>query len=44
MRLLTLHNLAYLGALMEALRRAIDAGRLAEAAAATRAGVAPWGA
>jgi queuine tRNA-ribosyltransferase len=42
MRLLTVHNLAYLAALMEALRRAIDAGRLAEAAAATRAGAAPW--
>jgi queuine tRNA-ribosyltransferase len=41
-RLLTIHNLAYLGALMEALRGAIDAGRLAEAAAETRAGAAPW--
>jgi queuine tRNA-ribosyltransferase len=42
MRLLTLHNLAYLGRLMAALRTAIDAGRLAEAAAATRDGAAPW--
>jgi queuine tRNA-ribosyltransferase len=42
MRLLTIHNLAYLARLMDALRDAIDAGRLAEAAAATRAGAAPW--
>jgi queuine tRNA-ribosyltransferase len=42
MRLLTIHNLAYLARLMEALRDAIDAGRLASAAAATRAGAAPW--
>jgi queuine tRNA-ribosyltransferase len=41
-RLLTIHNLAYLQALMAALRTAIDAGRLAEAAAAVRAGAAPW--
>ena len=39
---LTLHNLAYLQLLMAALRDAIDAGRLAEAAAAVRAGAAPW--
>jgi queuine tRNA-ribosyltransferase len=42
MRLLTVHNLAFLGALMEGLRAAIDAGRLADAAAAVRAGAAPW--
>ena len=41
-RLLTIHNLAYLQRLMAALRDAIDGGRLAEAAAATRAGAAPW--
>jgi queuine tRNA-ribosyltransferase len=42
MRLLTIHNLAYLRRLMAELRAAIDAGRLAEAAAAVRAGAAPW--
>jgi queuine tRNA-ribosyltransferase len=42
MRLLTLHNLAYLQRLMAALRDAVDAGRLAEVAAAVRAGAAPW--
>jgi queuine tRNA-ribosyltransferase len=41
-RLLTIHNLAYLQSLMAALRDAIAAGRLAEAAAAVRAGAAPW--
>ncbi len=41
-RLLTIHNLAYLQALMAGLRDAIDEGRLAEAAAAVRAGAAPW--
>jgi queuine tRNA-ribosyltransferase len=41
-RLLTLHNLAYLQRLMAALRAAVDAGRLAEATAAARAGAAPW--
>jgi queuine tRNA-ribosyltransferase len=41
-RLLTIHNLAYLQLLMAALRDAIDAGRLAEAAAAVRAGAPPW--
>jgi queuine tRNA-ribosyltransferase len=41
-RLLTIHNLAYLQMLMAGLRDAIDAGRLAEAAAATHAGAAPW--
>jgi len=38
MRLLTLHNLAYLQRLMAGLREAIAAGRLAEHAAALRAG------
>jgi queuine tRNA-ribosyltransferase len=42
MRLLTIHNLAYLARLMDGLRDAVDAGRLAEAAAATRGGAAPW--
>ena len=42
MRLLTIHNLAYLQRLMAELRDAIDAGRLAEAAAAVRDGAAPW--
>jgi queuine tRNA-ribosyltransferase len=42
LRLLTIHNLAFLARLMEELREAIDAGRLAEAAAALRAGAAPW--
>src|SRR3954470_1298868 len=42
MRLLTIHNLAFLGALMDGLRDAIDAGRLGAAAAAVRAGAAPW--
>jgi queuine tRNA-ribosyltransferase len=41
-RLLTIHNLAYLQSLMAALRDAIDAGRLDEAAAAVHAGAAPW--
>jgi queuine tRNA-ribosyltransferase len=41
-RLLTLHNLAYLQTLMAGLREAIDGGRLAAAAAAMRAGAAPW--
>jgi queuine tRNA-ribosyltransferase len=41
-RIVTLHNLAYLRMLMAALRDAIDAGRLAEAVAAARAGAAPW--
>jgi queuine tRNA-ribosyltransferase len=40
-RLLTLHNLAYLARLMADLRAAIDEGRLAERAAALRAGDAP---
>jgi queuine tRNA-ribosyltransferase len=42
MRIVTVHNLAYLQMLMAALRDAIDAGRLAETAAAVRAGAAPW--
>ena len=42
LRLLTIHNLAFMARLMEGLRAAIDAGRLAEAAAAVRGGVAPW--
>jgi queuine tRNA-ribosyltransferase len=42
MRLLTVHNLAFVHALMAALRAAIDAGRLAGAAAAVRAGAVPW--
>ena len=37
MRLLTIHNLAYLQRLMAELRDAIDEGRLAQAAAAVRA-------
>jgi queuine tRNA-ribosyltransferase len=41
-RLLTIHNLAFLQRLMAELRDAIDAGRLAETAAAVRAGAAPW--
>jgi queuine tRNA-ribosyltransferase len=38
MRLLTIHNLHYLGRLMQTLRRAIDDGRLAAVAADLRAG------
>jgi queuine tRNA-ribosyltransferase len=41
MRLLTLHNLAYVARLMARLRAAIGAGTLAEEAAALRAGAAP---
>ena len=41
-RIVTRHNLAYLRLLMAALRDAIDAGRLAEAVAASHAGAAPW--
>ncbi len=41
MRLLTLHNLAFLARLMADLRGAILAGRLPEVAAALRAGAAP---
>src|SRR5262245_47866721 len=42
MRLLTIHNLAYLQRLMAELRDAIDEGRLAAAAKAVRDGAAPW--
>ena len=42
MRLLTVHNLAYLQRLMAELRDAIDAGRFAAAADAVMAGAAPW--
>src|SRR3954466_357836 len=42
MRLLTIHNLAYLQRLMAELRDAIDEGRLAVAAKAVRDGAAPW--
>jgi queuine tRNA-ribosyltransferase len=41
-RLLTIHNLAFLQRLMAELRDAIDAGRLADAAAGVRGGAAPW--
>jgi queuine tRNA-ribosyltransferase len=41
MRLLALHNLAYVARLMARLRAAIGAGTLAEEAAALRAGAAP---
>jgi queuine tRNA-ribosyltransferase len=41
-RIVTLHNLAYVQLLMAALRDAIDAGRLADAAAAAHAGAPPW--
>jgi queuine tRNA-ribosyltransferase len=40
MRLLTIHNLAYLARLMETLRRSVDEGRLAEVAADLRGGAA----
>jgi queuine tRNA-ribosyltransferase len=43
MRLITLHNLSFIARLMEDLRRAIDAGRLDDVAAALRAGAAPGG-
>jgi queuine tRNA-ribosyltransferase len=42
MRLLTIHNLAYLQRLMAELRDAIDEGRLTAAANAVRGGAAPW--
>jgi queuine tRNA-ribosyltransferase len=41
-RLLTIHNLAYLQRLMAGLRAAVGAGTLPQAAAAVRAGAAPW--
>jgi len=40
-RLLTLHNLAFVGRLMNDLRTAIDAGTLSQVAAGLRAGTAP---
>ena len=43
LRLVTLHNLWFIARLMEDLRAAVDAGRLAEAAAALRGGAAPAG-
>lgn len=42
MRLLTIHNLAYVRHVMTALREGLKAGRLSEVAAALRAGEAPW--
>ncbi|HSC03766.1 MAG TPA: tRNA guanosine(34) transglycosylase Tgt [Solirubrobacteraceae bacterium] len=41
LRLVTLHNLWFIARLMEDLRAGIDAGRLAEVAAALRGGAAP---
>jgi queuine tRNA-ribosyltransferase len=41
MRLVTLHNLSFIAALMSELRAAIDAGSLTEVAAALRAGATP---
>ena len=43
LRLVTLHNLWFIARLMEDLRAAVDAGRLAEVAAALRGGAAPAG-
>ena len=40
-RLVTLHNLSFIGRLMADLRAAVDAGRLSEVASALRAGAAP---
>jgi len=40
-RLLTIHNLSFVARLMGDLRAGIEAGRLAEVAAALRAGAAP---
>ena len=42
LRLLTLHNLTFVGAVMTTLREAILEGRLSEAAAALRGGAPPW--
>ena len=42
LRLLTLHNLAYVQRLMAACATRSTPGTLAEAAAAVRAGAAPW--
>jgi queuine tRNA-ribosyltransferase len=41
MRLLTVHNLAFVARVMARLRAAIEAGTLAEEAAALRGGAAP---
>jgi queuine tRNA-ribosyltransferase len=41
LRLLTLHNLNFMARLMDDLRAAIKAGRLADVAAALRSGVPP---
>jgi queuine tRNA-ribosyltransferase len=41
LRLVTLHNLSFIGRLMEDLREAIDRDRLSEVASALRAGVPP---
>src|SRR5450755_3635775 len=41
LRLITLHNLAFIARLMEDLRTAIDRGRLADVSAALMAGAAP---
>jgi queuine tRNA-ribosyltransferase len=41
-RLLTLHNLAYMQALVAAARRSIEAGGFAVYRAALLAGAAPW--
>ena len=43
MRILTVHNLAYVARLMADLRSAIERGTLAEMAAAIRDGTAPGG-
>ena len=43
LRLVTLHNLAFVARLMADLRAAIAAGTLAQVAAAVRAGAAPGG-
>jgi queuine tRNA-ribosyltransferase len=42
MRLLTMHNLAYVERLMAVLRDAVDGGRLGDVTAALRGGAAPW--
>jgi queuine tRNA-ribosyltransferase len=42
LRLVTLHNLWFIARLMEELRAAINAGRLADVAVALRGGAAPW--
>ena len=43
LRLVTLHNLSFIARLMEDLRAAVAEGRLAEVAAAVRAGASPGG-